>query len=52
MTDLATLLGRDLPALGKAAQRIAVGEGHLDLVGEMVGRMRAAGYEYPKLYLT
>ena len=49
MTDLAKLLGRDLSALGKAAQRIAVGEGDLDLVGEMVGRMRAAGYECPKL---
>ncbi len=49
MTDLAKLLGRDLSALGKAAQLIAVGKGRLDLVGEMVGKMRAAGYEYPKL---
>jgi REP-associated tyrosine transposase len=49
MTDLAKLLARDLSALGKAAQRIAAGEGRWELVGEMVGRMRATGYECPKL---
>jgi len=44
--DLAKLLGRDISALGKAAQRIA---GDVNKRREQVDNMRTESYKYPKL---
>jgi putative transposase len=43
LTDLARLLGRDVSALGKAAQRAAEDERASVIVGEMVHTMKSAG---------
>jgi len=49
LTDLAKLLGRDISALGKAAQRIAGDVNSQRLVTELVDAMQTDGYKYPKL---
>jgi chromosomal replication initiation ATPase DnaA len=43
LTDLAKLLGRDVSALGKAAQRVAGDVRSCGMVGEMVEAMQSAG---------
>ena len=43
LTDRANLLGRDVSALGKAAQRVAEDERYWAIVGEMVDTMKSAG---------
>ena len=48
--DLARLVGRDVSALGKAAQRAAGDERTCAIVGEMMDTMRSAGSsKCPKL---
>ena len=49
LTDLARLLGRDVSALGKAAQRVAEDERSSAIVGELVDEIHSPGREYPKL---
>lgn len=49
LTDLAKLLGRDISALGKAAQRIAGDVTTRRLVLELDDCMRMDGCKYPKL---
>jgi REP element-mobilizing transposase RayT len=49
LTDLAKLLGRDISALGKAAQRIAGDVNSRRLVSELVDAMQTDGSECPKL---
>ena len=49
LTDLAKLLGRDISALGKAAQRIAGDVNTRRLVSELVDAIRTEGCKCPKL---
>ena len=49
LTELAMLLGRDISALGKAAQRIAGDVNARQLVSELVASMQIEGYKCPKL---
>ena len=49
LTDLAKVLGRDISALGKAAQRIAGDVNARRLVSELVDAMQTDGSKYPKL---
>ena len=49
LTDLAKLLGRDISALGKAAQRIAGDVNSRQLVLELVDAMQTDSSKYPKL---
>ena len=49
LTELAKLLGRDISALGKAAQRIAGDVNARQLVSELVASMQIEGYKCPKL---
>ena len=49
LTDLARLVGRDVSALGKAAQRAAGDERTCAIVREVMDTMRSAGFECPKL---
>lgn len=49
LTDLAKLLGRDISALGKAAQRIAGDVNTRRLVSELIAAIRTEGCKCPKL---
>jgi hypothetical protein len=49
LTDLANLLGRDISALGKAAQRIAGDVNSRRLVSELVDSMQTDRFKCPKL---
>ena len=49
LTELAKLLGRDISALGKAAQRIASDVNARRLVSELVDSMRTDDHKCPKL---
>ena len=49
LTDLAKVLGRDISALGKAAQRIAGDVNARRLVSELVDAMQTDGSKCPKL---
>jgi REP element-mobilizing transposase RayT len=49
LTDLAKLLGRDISALGKAAQRIAGDVNSRRLVSELVDSMQTDRFKCPKL---
>jgi hypothetical protein len=49
LTELAKLLGRDISALSKAAQRITGDVNARQLVSELVDAMRTEGYKCPKL---
>jgi hypothetical protein len=49
LTDLAKLLGRDISALGKAAQRIASDVNMWLLVSELVDAMQTDSSKCPKL---
>lgn len=49
LTDLTKVLGRDISALGKAAQRIGGDARTRRLVSELVDAMRTEGCKYPKL---
>ncbi len=49
LTELAKFLGRDISALGKAAQRIAGDVNARRLVSDLVDSMQTEGYKYPKL---
>lgn len=49
LTDLTKLLGRDISALGKAAQRIAGDVKKRRIVSELVDAMRTEGCKCPKL---